>query len=415
MHTGFVSTVFLLSCLVFGLRPTDDRLSAGWAAWRNGHIAEALEHATAALGKQPSHPEALHLHGNALFVQGKYREALGSFSRILATGYGKRREVSRAMIDAYLHLGDFEGAVRLARESQPDNLPVLEAWASNPLIVEADKTVVLPFVADSRVPLTFWPGISGKVNGQAMTVMFDTGAPFIVMGKDRAAALGIKVLGSHAGKQATRDVMVGEGLAERVEIGDDIVLKNVPVSIMPKLDWVIFGTSLLERFFTTVDYPNSRFILTPRARPDLLAAHRAMLLPRQVKMLFYLWGDHYMFGKGVFGNVTGLNFFFDSGLIALKRSQGKLVQASFAASKERLIAWDFPETELAATRFFESSNALGIPGLLQDSPLIHYDAGLPKDRVFGGIRMDGLISHAWLSHYSWTLDFDSREYTFGVP
>jgi hypothetical protein len=30
----------------------------------------------------------------------------------------------------------------------------------------------------------------------------------------------------------------------------------------------------------------------------------------------------------------------------------------------------------------------------------------------GGIEMDGLISHAFLSRYAWTTDFARREYVF---
>lgn len=38
--------------------------------------------------------------------------------------------------------------------------------------------------------------------------------------------------------------------------------------------------------------------------------------------------------------------------------------------------------------------------------------GPAGDQTFGGVRIDGLISHAFLKRYAWTIDFDSREYTF---
>ena len=30
----------------------------------------------------------------------------------------------------------------------------------------------------------------------------------------------------------------------------------------------------------------------------------------------------------------------------------------------------------------------------------------------GGVRIDGLLSHAFLKNYSWTLDFDKHRYIF---
>ncbi|MHC4153050.1 MAG: hypothetical protein ACYSSP_13280 [Planctomycetota bacterium] len=53
-------------------------------------------------------------------------------------------------------------------------------------------------------------------------------------------------------------------------------------------------------------------------------------------------------------------------------------------------------------------------GLVQENALIWYDANLEEDRSFGGVRIDGLISHAFLSKYSWTIDFDKHEYIFGI-
>jgi hypothetical protein len=39
---------------------------------------------------------------------------------------------------------------------------------------------------------------------------------------------------------------------------------------------------------------------------------------------------------------------------------------------------------------------------------------MAKDKVpyrpFGGVRIDGLLGHAFLKNYTWTLDFDRRRY-----
>ena len=38
--------------------------------------------------------------------------------------------------------------------------------------------------------------------------------------------------------------------------------------------------------------------------------------------------------------------------------------------------------------------------------------GAAGDQSFGGVRIDGLISHAFLKRFVWTIDFDTREYRF---
>lgn len=38
--------------------------------------------------------------------------------------------------------------------------------------------------------------------------------------------------------------------------------------------------------------------------------------------------------------------------------------------------------------------------------------GAASDQSFGGVRIDGLISHAFLQQYVWTIDLDWREYRF---
>jgi hypothetical protein len=41
--------------------------------------------------------------------------------------------------------------------------------------------------------------------------------------------------------------------------------------------------------------------------------------------------------------------------------------------------------------------------------------GAAGDQSFGGVRIDGLISHAFLKRFVWTIDFDAREYRFAAP
>ena len=60
-----------------------------------------------------------------------------------------------------------------------------------------------------------------------------------------------------------------------------------------------------------------------------------------------LWGDHYMFARGSVGDDQRLNFFMDSGLVALRKiNDDPTVQAGFTSSRERYLKWGIAESAL---------------------------------------------------------------------
>ncbi|MHC4147396.1 MAG: retropepsin-like aspartic protease [Planctomycetota bacterium] len=356
----------------------------------------------------------MHLQSFSLFVQGKYRQAIAAFSKI-DTSYARYDDVGKLMVDAYIHLNEPRNAASLARKFRIESADYYQALADKPLACHADKTFIVPFVGSSQVPSSFWPGVAGKINGKELNIMFDTGGNFLVVGKDRAAELGIELAREGSGMHGATRVTTWKGIADEMRLAEGLAFKNVPVVVMASLGrHAIFGTNIIEPFLTTMDYPNSRFILTPRSRKDLYPAHRALLPERRETLPFYIWGDHYMFAKGSFNNIDDLNFFFDSGLVALTMIDGKLKQAAFTASKKKLISWGFAESQLDETTFLPTEYPLGVADLTQHNTLVWFDAKLEEDRNFGGVRIDGLISHAFLSNYSWTIDFDNYEYVFGI-
>jgi hypothetical protein len=87
-------------------------------------------------------------------------------------------------------------------------------------------------------------------------------------------------------------------------------------------------------------------------------------------------------------------------------------QAAFTTSKAKLLTWGFSENEISRGAF-DASQALGLGPLRQSGLLIL--PGSVGDTSFGGVRIDGLISHAYLKRYSWTLDFERRRYIFTEP
>jgi hypothetical protein len=124
---------------------------------------------------------------------------------------------------------------------------------------------------------------------------------------------------------------------------------------------------------------------------------------------FYLWSDHFMFARGSFGEHRDLTYFVDSGLVLMKPGEdGQIHQAAFTTSERKLREYGVPSDEIKSG-FFQAP-ALGLGQLEQTG---HYVVpGQAGDGEFGGVGVDGLISHAFLKKYVWTLDFDERAYRF---
>jgi tetratricopeptide (TPR) repeat protein len=395
---------------------TESPMETGWLHWAVGDILKAQLVAENILKDAPMYNEALHLQSLSLLVQGKYQQAVKTFSTIDTT-YAEHSYVAAVMVEAYLHLNEPQKAFELAKQLKMEHTEYYKKLAEKPFSCKADKAFIIPFDNDPdlQIPSKFFPSIDGKINGKEVNMGFDTGAPFLVIGKEASEKLGIALGFKASGMHGATSITTWKSIADEMELGNGLVFNNVPVGIMESLgQQVIFGTNILEQFLATIDYPNSRFILTPRNRKDLYPNHLALLPKKQEILPFYMWSDHFMFAKGSFNKIENLNFFFDSGLVALTDINGKITQAPFTASKEKLISWGFDESKLDNSTFFPTEYPLAVKNLVQKNTLIWYDVNLEEDRNFGGVRIDGLISHGFLSKYSWTIDFDKHKYMFGV-
>jgi len=170
----------------------------------------------------------------------------------------------------------------------------------------------------------------------------------------------------------------------------------------------IIGTNVFQQFFTTIDAPERRLIISQRGDPAARAAHIARLSGPARETPFALLGEHFMISRGRVCEDHDVNF-IDSGLAFFRSDQG---QAGLMVSTSTLEAGGIPAPPTG--RFAE------IPGSIALGP-VHQDGMMAvavPDRVwrdFGdwsGIRVDALLSHAFLKNYAWTIDFDRRVYLF---
>lgn len=391
-------------------------IKAALRQWEDGNFSQAYSMTGNILQNTPDNNEAKILQMKVLFVQGQYEKSLEVFYS-LNSKFKKYSEATDLAAEAYLHLQDYENACNIAEKSKAFRpiYSIYKELKDRPFSIAADRTFIVPFLDDPELPSNYWPGVNGTLNGKKASIRFDTGGGFLVLGKSAAEKYGIPLKYQDKGMQGSSQVKMWHSLADSMTFEGGLTFINIPVMIMETLgDYVIFGTNILEQFLTTVDYHNDRFIFTPRSKSELLTEHYERFCENLTTTPFYLWQDHYMIAKGKFADKDNLNLFFDSGVIALTEIDGKTEQASFTVSRETLLKWRFDKSKMKQTTFFPTASPLKVKGLIQPNTLIWYDHNLLKDRIFGGIRIDGLISHGWLKNYSWTIDFDKMEYGFGT-
>ncbi|WP_329427869.1 retropepsin-like domain-containing protein [Streptosporangium sp. NBC_01495] len=388
---------------------------AAWRAWERGDIDEAERLAAHADERQHAHLRFL-----TSYVRGDYEQALTHYEAVRHLRPACT-ELDEPVAYALLHLDrPAEAHAHVQRRGGKRPMPPdLVARMDHPLSVELDHVTALPFADHALAP--YLPAVDATLDGHPVRTHIDTGGTFLVMGTRRADALGIRLTPGGKNHHGTTRTDLYTGTARELTLGD-AVLTNVPVEAMPTLrgdqDLVIIGTNVLQRFLATIDHPRGRLLLSRRRDPRQAAGHLALLndRPELARIPFYLWADHYMFARGGFGTRQDLNFFIDSGLVYVIQEDGSAPrQACLYTTARRYRSWGVSRAR-AARPHFPVDEPIHLGPLRQDDQFV---ATTPTRRVpwasFGGVRVDGLLSHSFLEKYTWTLDFDRHEYTFRHP
>ncbi|MBS1515117.1 MAG: aspartyl protease family protein [Bacteroidetes bacterium] len=384
------------------------QVKQAWEFFSKGNFTGAEKIADEILKNPNNRNEALHIKANVLFLRGKYKEAIKIYNGISKDyiGYGK---VSKLAGEAYLHAGEMEQAYLIFAGIDSSKAKSVFLRKEKQFKNRTEKTSIVPFLTTAPYA-AYMPAVSGKINNKETLLRFDTGGSFLIIGTEDASNFNIELKHSYEGQAGFSKTKVWFGICDSLKIGEEITLLNVPVEIVESLKgFQIFGTNILEQFLCTVDYPGQRFIFTPRARTELFKSHFDMLKGNAEEMPFYLYSDHYMFAHGGFNELDSLLFFIDTGLLIVNPAG---IQAGFNASKESLLNFGYNDEELEKNKFLDKSNTISLGILRQENVLVYYNPKLEKDRVFGEIQTAGLLSHAFLSKYKWTIDFNANKYYF---
>ena len=425
--SGAAAAVGLLTSCVSGgfTNEPEPVLRQAWALYRDGRFAEARAAADRLLEAGNTADAGRYLLCLISHLQGDYLQSTSHYDRIRRS-YPKRKLLVEPVAWSYVHLGDYEGALRHLKTSgvrqDPALFEVLAYWKDQPLTVEASGVVEIPFTEDRLSP--FMPGLKVRINGRDAVARLDTGGGYVHLSPAWAERLGVRSTGREKGFASLQKVDIGYGGFVDLELGS-FVVRNLPVYVMTHLEaqseairaavgeelGPILGTNVFQRFLTTIDGPGRRFVLSPRGDPAAAAAHAARLPGDAKELPFALWLDHYMIARGEFGGKQ-VKLFFDSGLVAMNPEQG---QAHLLASVSRLGFWGVPVPE--KEQFAVVPRPLALSGLGSGNP-----TAVPVPETtwkglgdWGGVGVDALISWGFLKEYAWTLDFDRMTYAFRKP
>jgi hypothetical protein len=380
-----------------------------WVLLKAGRIDEAAAAARDALPEDDS-GELLHVLFDIEFLRGNYESALSLYEKI-PENYYRYASFDEFVVHAYRHLGRYQDALDFAknRKRSASEIAILDKLAAQPFSAVLDGLTIVPFADHPLSP--YFPAFNAAVNGLDVVAHVDTGGNYLIMGPERANALGIEVREAGSGFHGARAVPMSLGVADSMRLGD-AMLQNVPVTVLASLtgpqDFVIFGTNILQPFLSTLDYPNNRLILSPRADAESARAHMAMLPNPRHEVPFYMWSDHYMIAPGSVGDRPAW-FFVDSGLVLIQPWQGSQKQVALSASKAQYQSLGLDAAHIQSPPFAFPA-AIGLAGLPQQGHIGTVSNACPTE--LGGVKIDGLLSHAYLKHYAWTLDFDRRIYIF---
>ena len=374
----------------------------GWRAFEQNDIAAAHEWANQALAQDTANQRARHLRILTRFLSGQFEDALADYEVLSADYPGRAETLNKVILDAYQHLDRYADAANFARlmdVPEPERA-WLDERATHPPTVTLEGTTIVPFAADNFLG-DLMPAVEVELNGTPLVAHLDTGGDFIVMAPGRARELGVQTHLVGSGVANNQRTPVSRGLADSLVLGD-AHFTHVPVATVESLTGqletlVILGTRVLSRFLMTWDNDQGRLILTARnadvARSQHLTAHAAGL----GGVDFYLHSDHYLWVHGTVAGHDAL-MFLDTGLVTLDPSGH---QPAGGIPATMLDAWD-----VAHTDGFTGPLSVSVGSANRE---VSSFSVFPDRRNLSRLENTGpdiLLSHGFLKHFVWTLDFD---------
>jgi len=284
------------------------------------------------------------------------------------------------------------------------------------------EVVTVPLIITDPLPL-----IELQVAGKPIFALIDTGGDSLILDNEIADDLGIVPVAARMGTfGGGLQAEIGFAVGKQLVLGE-ITIPNFPMAILPTQRFspgfaggkytigAIFGTGVLKQFLSTIDYPNHCLTLRPRKSSSVEAFMQENPGRRVTEIPFALHASHMMIAKGSINGVNDLSFFVDSGL-------DSPAAMTLPIQTLELLNIPIPETRIEEGTIgggggvYPSGlfglDSIGLGPLIQEKMTGEYGSFTPQNYWGSGFILDGLISHQFLRHYSWTLDFDDMRFLF---
>jgi hypothetical protein len=181
-----------------------------------------------------------------------------------------------------------------------------------------------------------------------------------------------------------------------------VATRPIPFFGEKRVDGII-GTVFLSQFLTTVDYPNSRIILRPR---DASASFEQAVGAGATIVPFWYVPDHFLIARGSVNALADQLFLVDSGLAGggFMPTQETVGAANIGLDEIHTGTGVGGGGRVALIPFTLDRLCLGT-ACLPNVRGLYTPEGSPLG-VFP-FKVAGIISHQFLRHYAWTIDFDA--------
>ena len=380
-------------------------MSEASKAFQQGDLASARRLLQAQENIRPAQMEML---AAIAILEGKYDDAIGNLGSLLPHSRAnqlRRHRIKRRLSLVYFHTNQYDLAAALGLGDPLTKL--MRHFGGEPNVIDwsGQSLVRLPFRQDTEWEL---PQVELTINGERLEAKIDTGGDLLSVPWALAGSLGLEAAATSTGRFAGGDkAKIGWGRAEHVELGD-VAIANVPISLNGMAHPVV-GTGLLRLFQSTLDYPGHRLLLRPRGSRPIGGVP------------FLLAGTHLMIVDGSIAGVptkllvdSGLEADNDASFLAsepVMRQAGIPTPATVRSTGNSgagtthldIGAFSVAEVTLGATT---RTNLTGLTGIFPQQ--------LAKPRTLG-FPLGGLVSHNFLRHYQWTLDFGQMRMTLEQP
>ncbi len=355
--------------------------------------------------------------GNAAFAAGDFGGALIDYRASIAHD-GKSFAAYFGAAQAALYANDLRAATEyldaaqvLADAKQTAPVKILLGEVQSRIRMQQARPISrmasIPMAAVDPLPL-----FSVQVNGRQAYFMLDTGAPNLIIDPNFAKELGLPMTGGFNGTFAGgKHAEVRDVLVPAFRIGS-VTLRNLQSSALPtrpipffghkRVDGII-GTIFLSQFLSTVDYPNRRLVLRPRSAS---AAFEQSLGAGAATIPFWYVPDHFLLARGSVNALNDQLFLVDSGMAG----------GGFGPSQETVAAANIGLDEMHTGTGVGGGGAVSIIPFTLDRLCLgtacqanvrglYTPQGSPLQNF--PFKVAGIISHQFLEHFAWTIDFDA--------